>query len=76
MLWANIVKRTLIFALIGIRPLHKLVLGPAFCRYGLSCTEFAIAQLHQHAIIKACWRIGLRLLSCNPFCSPKKGLEK
>lgn len=54
------INTILIFLLRGLRPL----LGPAYCRFYISCTEFAIIQLQGQSLPKACWAITKRLLSC------------
>lgn len=65
----NYSARFLIFLIRGIRPL----LGPpGCCRYTITCTNFAVQQLQEQPLHKALWRIGKRVLSCNPFCKPKQ----
>ena len=51
------------FVIIGLRPLF----GPIQCRYSVTCTQYARAQLQKHTFCRAVWEIGKRFLSCNPF---------
>jgi len=53
----------LIILLIGLRPL----LGPAHCKFTVSCTEFAIIKLKEGPLFHALWEIFKRLLRCSPF---------
>lgn len=48
----------------GIRPL----LGPADCKFPVTCTRYAIQQLQEQPLHRAFYLIAHRLLSCNPFC--------
>ncbi|MDZ4154482.1 ribonuclease P protein component [Methylicorpusculum sp.] len=64
----SIIARLLIFLIQGIRPL----LGPACCRYQVTCTQFAIQQLQEEPLLIALWRIIKRVFSCNPFYKPKE----
>lgn len=60
----RLISNLLIFIIIGTRPL----LGPpARCRYALTCTHFAIAELKYAPLHKALWSILKRVLSCNPL---------
>jgi putative component of membrane protein insertase Oxa1/YidC/SpoIIIJ protein YidD len=61
------IAQFLIFLLRGLRPL----LGPAYCKFYVSCTEFAIIQLQEKPLPKACLAIIKRLLSCHPFKGQK-----
>lgn len=49
--------------ILGLRPL----LGPAQCRYEISCGNYALKQLQEKSLVPAVWAISKRLLSCNPF---------
>ena len=64
----SIIARLLIFLIQGIRPL----LGPACCRYQVTCTQFAVQQLQEEPLFIALWRIIKRVFSCNPFYKPKE----
>ncbi len=57
------IKKFLTFLILGLRPL----LGPAACKFPVSCTDYAVEQLEKERITKAVWRITKRLLKCNPF---------
>jgi len=57
----------LIFMIQGLRPL----LGPAHCKYPISCTKYAVIQLKTKPLFTALWLITKRLISCNPFFDPK-----
>jgi putative component of membrane protein insertase Oxa1/YidC/SpoIIIJ protein YidD len=60
----RLINKLLIFIILGTRPL----LGPpARCRYAVTCTHFAIAELQTTPLHKALWSILKRILSCNPF---------
>lgn len=50
------------------------ILGPAECKYGLSCMPFAHKQLAELPTHKALWRITRRVLSCNPWSSYQEDL--
>lgn len=65
------ILNTLIMALFTlIRP----ILGPAECKYGLSCMPFAKKQLSELPTHKAIWRIIRRVASCNPLSDYKEDL--
>jgi len=53
-----------------LRPL----LGPAECKYGLSCMPFAKKQLRELPLHKALWRIIRRVASCNPWSTCNEDL--
>jgi len=58
------IKKILLFFIITIRPL----LGPANCRFEVTCGKFAIKQLQTEPLHRAIWNIIKRLLNCaNPF---------
>lgn len=46
-----------------VRPL----LGPAACKYPVSCGIYAVEQLKTKSLLKALKAIIQRLSSCNPF---------
>ena len=60
--------KILIFFIVGLRPL----LGPAHCKYAISCSEYALIQLKTKPLLKAIWLITKRICSCNPFTKPKE----
>jgi len=68
----NLIAKTigyiLIFLIRGLRPL----LGPAHCKYPISCTDYAEDTLKKESLLKAIWLITKRVLSCNPFMNPKE----
>jgi len=53
----------LIFLLGGLRPL----LGPARCRFSVTCGNYALMQFSQQPLHKAVWLIARRLVACGPF---------
>lgn len=57
------VTTTLIFLIKTIRPL----LGPASCKFPISCTEFAITALSSLPFHKAVYATVKRVFYCNPF---------
>ena len=57
------IAKLLIFLLYGIRPL----LGPATCKYPISCTDFAVQQLQEKPLAYACIAIIKRIVSCIKF---------
>ncbi|OQA36093.1 MAG: hypothetical protein BWY54_00271 [Candidatus Dependentiae bacterium ADurb.Bin331] len=57
------VNSLLINLLIAIRPL----LGFASCKFPMSCTTFALAQLRDLPLVPACRSIARQVLACNPF---------
>lgn len=57
----------LIGLIIGLRPL----LGPATCRFHISCTQFAITKLKEETLLKALWHIIKRLACCHPLYPSK-----
>ncbi|TET05816.1 membrane protein insertion efficiency factor YidD [Candidatus Dependentiae bacterium] len=57
------INRLLIYLILVLRPL----LGPACCKFTISCTQYAILQLKEKSFLPALWTILKRLLSCNPF---------
>jgi putative component of membrane protein insertase Oxa1/YidC/SpoIIIJ protein YidD len=57
------IRSLLIIMLIGLRPL----LGPAHCKFSVSCTEFAVIKLQEGPLFHALWEIFKRILRCNPF---------
>ena len=57
----------LIFLIRGLRPL----LGPAHCKYPISCTDYAENTLKSKYLFPAVWLITKRVLSCNPFMNPR-----
>lgn len=57
------IARFIIFIITGLRPL----LGPAECRFEVSCTNYAKDELKNKPLLKALFSIIKRLLSCNPF---------
>jgi hypothetical protein len=59
----RIVSKGLVFIISGMRPL----LGPASCRYTVTCTPFAIEQLKTQPLHRALWYIIKRVASCNPL---------
>lgn len=59
----NLVSKFFIFLIQGLRPL----LGPATCKYELTCGKFAVYQLQTFPIHIALWAILKRIASCNPF---------
>lgn len=63
------IKKTLLFCIITIRPL----LGPANCRFPVTCGKFAIDQLKNKPLGHALFNIIKRLLDCaNPFWRKSK----
>jgi putative component of membrane protein insertase Oxa1/YidC/SpoIIIJ protein YidD len=66
------IKRLIMFCIDGVRPL----LGPAYCYYKISCTEFARQQLATENLFLALWRIMKRVISCNPFFMMNKNMLK
>lgn len=59
-----VIRELLVVAIFGLRPW----LGPAACRFPVSCTSYAIEQLKaDQSFIIACFNIISRLLSCNPL---------
>jgi putative component of membrane protein insertase Oxa1/YidC/SpoIIIJ protein YidD len=63
----NAINATLSFITIGlIRGLRPL-LGPAVCRFTITCTNYAVLQLQQKPFFPACYLIIERLLLCNPL---------
>lgn len=72
LLWMQFTLRVCKFAaflatclILALRP----ILGPAICRYELTCTKFAAKCLAELPLHKAVWKIIKRLLACNPFFS-------
>lgn len=59
----RLVSSFVIFLIRGLRPL----LGPATCKYQVTCGTFAIAQLQELPIHIAIWSVVKRILSCNPL---------
>lgn len=59
----KLLSKIFIFLIQGIRPL----LGPATCKYELTCGKFAIYQLQHFPLHHAIWEIIKRVLSCNPL---------
>lgn len=58
------IKKILLFLIVTIRPL----LGPANCRFPISCGNYGIDQLKTQPLHRALFNIIKRLLSCaNPF---------
>jgi putative component of membrane protein insertase Oxa1/YidC/SpoIIIJ protein YidD len=57
------IKHAIIFFMTGLRPL----LGPAACRFPLSCTHFAVEQLKKKSLVAALWAIIKRIAACQPF---------
>ena len=65
--WPSTIIRTiLITILIGLRPL----LGPACCKFSVSCTDFAVLKLKEGPLFHALWEIIKRLSRCQPFYKP------
>jgi putative component of membrane protein insertase Oxa1/YidC/SpoIIIJ protein YidD len=58
-----VINKLLIYLILTLRPL----LGPACCKFTVSCTQYAILQLKEKPTLPALWAIIKRLLSCNPF---------
>lgn len=63
----KILNQMLIFLIQSIRP----ILGPATCRFTLSCGNFACQELQDKNIISALWSILKRIFLCNPFYREK-----
>ena len=61
------VRYFLIFLIRGLRPL----LGPAHCKYPVSCTNYAEDKLKNKYLFPALLLITKRVLLCNPFVNPK-----
>ncbi|HRN77963.1 MAG TPA: membrane protein insertion efficiency factor YidD [Candidatus Dependentiae bacterium] len=59
----RIINKLIIFIISGLRPL----LGPAHCKYPVTCTPYAIEQLNTQPLHRALGLIIRRILSCNPF---------
>lgn len=60
---SKFIRSLLITLLLGLRPL----LGPACCKFSVSCTEFAVLKLQEEPLWRALWEIAKRLVRCNPF---------
>lgn len=67
---ARLASFTLMAIFFIIRPL----LGPAECKYGLSCMPFARKQLTELPLHTALWRIVRRVVSCIAWVEPRKDL--
>jgi hypothetical protein len=55
------------YLLIGCISAIRPLLGPASCRYSITCTPFAIETLKKEPLIKAIPIIFKRVISCHPF---------
>jgi len=66
--FSTLIKKILITCIVGLRPL----LGPATCKFHITCTPYAIDQLETQPLHKALWNIIKRLLMCSPFNNIKK----
>lgn len=40
---------------------------PPACRYTPTCSEYAIAAVERHGVVRGGWLAAKRLASCNPF---------
>jgi len=56
-------NKVTLFLIMGLRPL----IGPAQCRYTITCTQFAAQQLQEKTFLYAVIAIVKRVFSCNPF---------
>ena len=43
------------------------MLGPATCKYEVTCGTYAIAEFQELPLHKAIWSVVKRILSCNPL---------
>lgn len=59
-------RHILIALIIGLRP----ILGPACCKFTVSCTEFAVLKLKEGPFFRALWEIVKRLARCQLFYRP------
>jgi putative component of membrane protein insertase Oxa1/YidC/SpoIIIJ protein YidD len=64
---SRLIANILITLIVGLRPL----LGPACCKFGVSCTDFAVLKLKEGPLLHAIWEITKRLARCQPFYRPK-----
>lgn len=55
------------YIVIALLALIRPLLGPASCKFAISCGEFALTELKEKPFLKAFWSICKRLFSCNPF---------
>ncbi len=62
-LLSKLVRHLLVIFLIGLRPL----LGPACCKFTVSCTDFAVLKLQEGPLLHALWEIIKRLSRCQPL---------
>lgn len=51
--------------------LTRPLLGPAHCRYPITCTEYAKEVLNEKNFILSVFLITKRVLLCNPFIKPR-----
>lgn len=55
---------------IVLSPLLKMILGTnRFCRFSLSCSEYAKISILKYGVLKGGYLSTVRLLSCQPFNS-------
>jgi putative component of membrane protein insertase Oxa1/YidC/SpoIIIJ protein YidD len=64
---SRLLANLLITLIVGLRPL----LGPACCKFSVSCTDFAVLKLKEGPLLHAIWEIAKRLARCQPFYRPK-----
>ncbi|MGE0010458.1 MAG: membrane protein insertion efficiency factor YidD [Candidatus Babeliales bacterium] len=62
------------FLFASLLTLLRPLLGPAECKYGLSCMPFARKQLKELPLHKALWRILRRVISCAPGARTREDL--
>lgn len=58
---------------IALIRLYQLCISPwlgANCRFEPSCSEYALAALRGHGLLRGCWLASRRLLRCHPFTKP------
>ncbi|QQR54242.1 membrane protein insertion efficiency factor YidD [bacterium] len=58
-----IIKKIIAIFIITVRPL----LGPAQCKFQVSCTRFALKTIEQENLVHAFFLIIKRLCYCSPF---------
>jgi putative membrane protein insertion efficiency factor len=53
---------------LALSPILKNILGTTrFCRFNLTCSDYAILAINKHGTIKGSWLALKRLFSCQPF---------
>jgi putative component of membrane protein insertase Oxa1/YidC/SpoIIIJ protein YidD len=63
---SKIFRTIAISLLLGLRPL----LGPACCKFSVSCTDFAVLKLKEGPFFHALWEIIKRISRCQSFYRP------